>query len=113
MFEEARFIRSNYSITEWCNDMDKKIKTSILIDRSLWDRFKRKASMEKGLKGLSEAMEKVLEEDLADMLIAKALEEMISSRPPISRAIPIKPKVKTKAENIVYEMRRSRIDHIS
>ncbi|MGQ9469902.1 MAG: hypothetical protein ACUVTD_08840 [Nitrososphaerales archaeon] len=93
--------------------MSEKIKTSILIDKGLWNRFRRKASIEKGLKSLSEAMEKALEEELADTLIVKALEEMISPRSPAYRAIPIKPRAKTKAEDIVHEMRRSRIDSIS
>lgn len=93
--------------------MNEKIKTSVLIDRGIWDLFRRKVSMEKGLKSLSEAIEKALEEDLADILIAKALEEMVSSRPPISSVVPIRPKAKTKAEDIVREMRKSRIDHIS
>ncbi|NHV98458.1 MAG: hypothetical protein HA496_02285, partial [Thaumarchaeota archaeon] len=48
--------------------MTRKIKTSIVIDGDLWERFKTKVVGEKGLKGLSKAVEEAIEEELCEDL---------------------------------------------
>lgn len=85
-----------------------KIKTSIVIDGKLWKRFKLKTSVERGLKGVSRAVEEALEEELSELIIAKALENMAPTKPRILGVIPVKPKMKTAAGEVVRELRESR-----
>ncbi len=90
--------------------MGDKIKTSIMIDRELWEEFKSKIGSEKGLRMLSKAVEEAIEDEIAERLIIKALEEMLKEyREEVPLTIsPVKPKVATNAGKIVREMRESR-----
>lgn len=85
-----------------------KIKTSIVINEKLWEKFKLKASIERGLKGVSRAVEKALEEELSEPTIAKALENMAPAKPRTPEITPVKPRVKTSAGKAVRELRASR-----
>lgn len=88
--------------------MSSKIKTSIVIDKNLWEKFKLKVSAEKGLKHLSKAVEEAIEEDLCESIIINALEEML---PDVRYSIEVrlvKPRIETKAEKAIREMRDSR-----
>ncbi len=85
--------------------MSGKIKTSIVIDKELWEKFKLKVSTERGLKQLSKAIEEIIEEDLTEFIVIKELEEMLSGAKTSITIRPVKPKVKTKAEEVIREMR--------
>jgi len=85
-----------------------KIKTSIVVDRDLWEKFKAKIGVERGLRKLSEAIEDIIREDLGDILIASWLEDKLSGRKLPSVVKPIKPKVKTNAGVVLRELRDSR-----
>ena len=90
--------------------MGDKIKTSIMIDRELWEEFKSKIGSEKGLRMLSKAVEEAIEDEIAERLIIKVLEEMLKEygeEVPLTIS-PVKPKVITNAGKIVKEMRESR-----
>ncbi|MBS7636762.1 hypothetical protein KEJ37_05450 [Candidatus Bathyarchaeota archaeon] len=87
--------------------MTDKIKTSILIDKDLWKKFKLKANVEEGLKGVSKAVEEALEEELSDLIVVKALENMISAPAGAIEVSPIQPKVKTSAGKTIRELRDS------
>ena len=99
--------RSIYSIPYGGNYLTSKIKTSILIDKDLWKKFKLKANVEEGLKGVSKAVEEALKEELSDLAVAKALENMISATVRTIEVSPIQPKVKTSAGKVVRELRDS------
>jgi len=87
--------------------MNNKIKTSILIDEKLWKKFKLKANIESGLKGVSKAVEEALEEELSELTVAKTLESIAPSGTKILEITPVKPKVKTSAGEVVRELRDS------
>ncbi len=90
--------------------MEDKIKTSIVIDRRLWEEFKLKVSGEKGLKMLSHAVEEAIEEEVSELLIVKALEEMLGSERKIPLTIvPVKPRDTTDAGKVVRGLRDSRL----
>jgi len=87
--------------------MAEKIKTSIVIDRNLWKRFKMKVLGERGLKGISEAVEEAIKEELCEDLIAEALEELLGPEKPPLAVNPVKPE--TDAGRVVRELRDSRL----
>jgi hypothetical protein len=87
--------------------MNKKIKTSIVIDKDLWDRFTTKFIGEKGLKGLSKAVEEAIEEKLCEDLIVEALEGLLGSEKPPLAITPVEPTTKTDAGKVVRELRDS------
>jgi len=89
--------------------MGEEIKTSINIDKELWKRFKLKATAERGLKGLSNAVEEALEEELSELLVVKTLESMLPVRSAVEEVVPVKPMAKTSAEEAIRELRDSRI----
>jgi acyl-CoA synthetase (AMP-forming)/AMP-acid ligase II len=89
--------------------MNKKIKTSIVIDKDLWDRFKSKVVGEKGLKGLSKAVEEAIEEELCEDLIVEALEGLLGSEKPPLAITPVESATKTDAGKVVRELRDSRL----
>ncbi len=85
--------------------MGGKIKTSILIDRELWEKFREKVASEYGLKYLSKAVEEAIEEELAEIIVLKEIEESLPSRELPLSVTPVKPKVRTRAEDVVRELR--------
>ncbi len=86
-----------------------KIKTSIVIDKELWKKFKEKIASKQGLRQLSKAVEEAIEEELVEFIVLRELEQSLSGKEVPSSITPVKPRVKTRAEEIVREMRGSRI----
>ena len=91
--------------------MAEKIKTSIMVRRDLWEEFRAKVAVEKGLKMLSQAVEEALEEELIDTKVAEALEERLRRMEgsPADESVPVKPKVRTDAGTVIREMRDARV----
>lgn len=85
--------------------MTEKTKTSITIDEELWRRFKAKAAEERGLKGVSEAVEKSLREELSEGIVVEALEQMSQAEPGTLEVRPVETKVETSAGEVIREMR--------
>ena len=85
--------------------MKGKTKTSITIDEDLWRMFKAKAAEERGLKGVSEAVEESLREELSEKIVAEALEEMCTTESTALEVRPVKPRVETSAGEVFREMR--------
>jgi len=85
--------------------MKEKIKTSIMIDADVWAEFKVLASSKKGLKGISEAVEEALEEELTEKNVAEALEKMDGKKIKDLQVKPVKPKIRTSAGLAIAEMR--------
>ena len=85
--------------------MKGKTKTSITIDEDLWRMFKAKAAEERGLKGVSEAVEESLREELSEKIVAEALEEMCTTELTSLEVKPVKPRVETSAGEVIREMR--------
>jgi len=89
--------------------MEGKVKTSIVINRELWEELKSKVGSEKGLKMLSKVVEEAIEDELCEFIIMKALSKMLKPEKKIPLTIvAIKPKVPTNAGKVVREMRESR-----
>ena len=89
--------------------MTGKIKTSVMIDADVWEEFKSFASSKKGLKGISEAVEEALEEELAEKTVAGALTKMQSAKTRDLQVKPIKPKIVTSAAKVISEMREQAV----
>jgi len=85
--------------------MKGKIKTSIIIDADVWEEFKILASSKRGLKGISEAVEEVLEEELSNKTVAEALAKMGGKKIKDLQVKPIKPRTPTSAGKTISEMR--------
>lgn len=85
--------------------MSDKIKTSIFIDRELWKRFKLKVFGEKGVKGLSEAVEESLEEDILEPIVIRELGKLTGVGVKPGEVRPVKPKVKTSSGEALRELR--------
>jgi hypothetical protein len=87
--------------------MNSKIKTSILIDEELWRKIKLEATVEGGLKGVSKLVEEALEEELSELAVAKALENMAPTGTRTLAVTPVKPKVKASAGEVIRKLRES------
>jgi len=85
--------------------MNEKTKTSITIDEELWRRFKVKAAEERGLKGVSEAVEGAMREELSEWIIVEALEQMGKVAPGAPALRPVETRVETSAGEVIREMR--------
>ena len=89
--------------------MADKVKTSIVIDRRIWEEFKSKVGSERGLKMLSNAIEEAIEEEVSELLVIDALEKLLKPGVSIPLTIsPIKPRVATDSGKVIREMRYSR-----
>ncbi|RLG70692.1 MAG: hypothetical protein DRO23_12985 [Thermoprotei archaeon] len=89
--------------------MEGKVKTSIVINRELWEELKSKVGSEKGLKMLSKVVEEAIEDELCELIIMKALSKILKPEKKIPLTIvAIKPKVPTNAGKVIREMRESR-----
>ncbi len=88
--------------------MNDKIKTTIVIDRRLWEEFKSRIGAEGRLRSLSQAVEEALEDEISDLLAIKMLERMLGGGEPPLIVEPVKPRVTTDAGKIVRKMRESR-----
>ncbi|QOJ78951.1 hypothetical protein IG193_00345 [Infirmifilum lucidum] len=87
----------------------KKVKTSVVIDGELWERFKSRVGGEGGLRKLSRAVEEALEEELCENMVIEAIERLLGSEKPPLEVTPVRPKVATDAGRAVREMRESRL----
>jgi hypothetical protein len=83
-----------------------RVKTTIVIDRELWNRFKARL-LEEGVEEVSRAIEEVIREELSEDYIADAIRELLGTTPPIE-VKPIKPLVETSAGRVVRELRNER-----
>ena len=83
-----------------------RVKTTIVIDRKLWNRFKARL-LEEGIEEVSRAIEEVIREELSEDYIADAIRELLGTTPPIE-VKPIKPLVETSAGRVVRELRNER-----
>ena len=88
--------------------MNNKIKTSIMIDRRLWEEFKSRVGGERGLKMLSKAVEEAIEEEVSELLVAEVLSRMLGGEGLPLMVVPVKPKVPTDAGKAVRELREGR-----
>ncbi len=88
--------------------MGGKIRTSVVLDRELWKRFKEKVVSEQGLKQLSKAVEEAVEEELTEFIVLKEIEKSLTDIEVPPSITSIKPRVKTGAEEVVREMRSLR-----
>ena len=85
-----------------------KVKTSIVVDRRLWEEFKLRVGGERGLRMLSRAVEEAIEEEVSELLVVEALSEMLGGREIPLTVVPVKPKVSTDAGRVVRELRETR-----
>ena len=85
--------------------MGDKIKTSISVDKKLWERFRSRIGDERGLKKLSQAVEEALEEELSENLIIEALERLLGPEKLPLTITPVEPKARTNAGKTVRELR--------
>jgi len=88
--------------------MAEKVKTTIVVDQRLWREFKSRVVAERGLKSLSQAVEEALEDEVSDVLVAEALEQMLRGSEAPQTVEPVKPRVATDAGRAVRELRESR-----
>lgn len=67
---------------------------------------------ERGLRFLSEAVEDAIREEPVELLVLEEIEEFLSENgtsSSLEEVSPVKPKAKTRAEDVVRELRDSRI----
>jgi len=101
-----RFIRRFRSMYFWkVLYVGEKVKTSIVVDRDLWSKFKAKL-LEEGVDEVSGVIEGLIKEELM-LGIDSALVRLIENEL-IQVIEPVKPLTKTSAEEIVRELRESR-----
>lgn len=81
------------------------MKTSLLINRELWEEFKLKVGSRVGLRALSRAVEELLEEGVAERVVAEELSKMLKVPAPLE-VKPVKPRIPTDAGRAVKELRR-------
>jgi ferredoxin-fold anticodon binding domain-containing protein len=85
--------------------MGRKIKTTIVIDKDLWSKFKAKL-LEEGVDEVSSVIEEMIREELVDKVVDN-LNELIGGEL-IQVVEPVKPLAETAAEKVVRELRESR-----
>ncbi len=86
-----------------------KVKTSIVVDKELWEKFKEKVISSYGPRCLSKAVEEAIEEELVELIVVREIDASLSKEKIFTTATPVKPRVKTKAEEVVREIRGSRV----
>lgn len=89
--------------------MSKKVKTSIVVDKTVWERFRDRVGREKGLRALSRAVEEALEDAACEGLVIDSLREILDSEEQPLTITPVRPKVATDAGKTVRELRESRV----
>jgi len=82
-----------------------KVKTTIVVDRDLWSKFKARL-LEEGVDEVSGVIEELIKEELM-LGIDSALVRLIENEL-IQVVEPVKPSTKTSAEEVVRELRESR-----
>ena len=83
-----------------------RIKTTIVIDRELWSKFKAKL-LEEGVEEVSRVIEEIVKEELSEDYIVEAIRELLDTEPPLE-VKPVKPLVETSAGRVVRELRNER-----
>jgi len=86
-----------------------KVKTTIVIDRRVWEEFKARIATEYGFKDLSKAVEEALKEELCDLIVVEMLSKYLENEKIPLAITPIKPQVPTDAGKIVREVRDEQI----
>jgi ferredoxin-fold anticodon binding domain-containing protein len=82
-----------------------KIKTTIVIDKDLWNKFKAKL-LEESVDKVSSVIEEMIREEVVDKVVDN-LNELIGGEL-IQVVEPVKPLAETAAEKVVRELRESR-----
>ena len=88
-----------------------KTKTSIYIDKELWEKFKRLAAM-RGVE-VSRLLEEMISEQLLDEYLSQALLELAGSNDYEIDFKPVKPRSGYNVSELVRCMRDERADRIS
>jgi hypothetical protein len=83
-----------------------RIKTTIVIDRELWSKFKAKL-LEEGVEEVSRVIEEVVKEELLEDYVVEAIRELLDTEPPLE-VKPVKPLVETNASRVVRKLRNKR-----
>jgi len=84
--------------------MSEKVKTSLFINRALWEEFKLKVESRVGLRAMSKAVEELIEDEVAELVVAEELSKVAEASVPIE-VKPVKPKVPTDAGKAIRELR--------
>ncbi len=85
-----------------------RVKTSVMVDKELWDKFRRKVGGERGLRSLSEAVEEAIEDELSELVVSEGLPQPDVEGLSADRVEPVRPKVKTSAAETLRELRGGR-----
>ena len=86
-----------------------KVKTTIMIDKKVWEEFRLKVNEDRGIRELSRAIEEALEDEAPSLLITQALNEIIGETRIIEEVKTIEPLKPTDAGKTIREMRSHRI----
>jgi hypothetical protein len=73
--------------------MSGRVKTSLFINRELWEEFKLRVGARAGLRALSRAVEELLEEGVAERVVVEELSRILSGPEPLE-VKPVKPRVR-------------------
>uniref|UniRef100_A0A7J3XZ57 CopG family transcriptional regulator n=1 Tax=Thermogladius calderae TaxID=1200300 RepID=A0A7J3XZ57_9CREN len=87
--------------------MPDKVKTTIVIDRELWYKFKLRL-LESGIEEVSNALERLVREELLEDYVVEELTRLVGGEV-VSEVKPVKPLAETNAGRAVREMRESRL----
>ncbi|MFH8092872.1 MAG: hypothetical protein QXM38_02955 [Candidatus Aenigmatarchaeota archaeon] len=85
------------------------MKTTIMIDKKVWEEFRLKVNEDRGIRELSRAIEEALEDEAPSLLITQALNEIIGETRIIEEVKTIEPLKPTDAGKTIREMRSHRI----
>lgn len=78
-----------------------KVKTTIVIDKELWVRFKAR-TLEEGVGKVSRVIEEIIREEMLEDYVIASIRELIGREPPLE-VKPVKPIVETEAGRVVRE----------
>jgi len=84
--------------------MSEKVKTNLFINRALWEEFKLKVGSRVGARALSRAVEELLEDEVAELVVADELSKMVEASVLIE-VKPVKPMVTSDASKAIRELR--------
>jgi len=82
-----------------------KVKTTIVVDRKIWEAFKAKIALERGLRDLSKAVEDALREELCELMVVEMLSEYLKESGLKTTVNPVKPRIPSDSGMIVREIR--------
>jgi predicted nucleic acid-binding protein len=93
------------SIPLYGDKVPEKVKTTIVIDRELWYKFKLRL-LESGIEEVSNVLERLVREELLEDYVAEELASLLGGEV-VSEVKPVKPLAETNAGKAVREMRES------